>query len=150
MKCLLKKQGYDLRSRFSRSLSYYALIMLHSVPRILVLPSLHCRFSLFSRTALMSRGSFPDSLRAIILLSQSSIPFFPLGHRNSRRSPTETEEDIDIGRVSATRRRRHCAAEAMKKGEEKSGGQKEPREWRGKWRKKRDHRSARTIDKRSG
>lgn len=73
---------------------------------------------------------------------------FSLDHCDSR-GPRLTGEDIDIGRVSATRRRRHCAAEAMKKGEEKSGG-KRSREWRGKWRKKGDHRSARTIDKRPG
>lgn len=80
--------------------------------------------------ARIHRDPSPGSLRAIeniILLSQSSIPnpFFPsatviLG------GPTKAAEDIDIGRVSATRRRRHCAAEAMKKGEERSGGKRSP------------------------
>lgn len=80
--------------------------------------------------ARIHRDHSPDSLRAIgniILLSQSSIlnPFF-LPATVILGGPAETDEDIDIGRVSATRRRRHCAAEAMKKGEEKSAGKRSP------------------------
>lgn len=123
------------RDRFLRSLSYYALIMLH---RILV-QSLHfitCRSALYSvwRTSLMSRrihrDRSPDSLRAIgniILLSQSSIPnpFFP--------SATVILGGSDWGRRRYRYRPciRYQAAKALcrwgyEKGEEKSGGKRSP------------------------
>lgn len=100
--------------------------------------------------AKIHRDCSPDSLRAIgniILLSQSSIPnpFFPLA-TVILGSPTETDEDIDIGYQAAEA----LCREGDEKGRREIGQQKESREWRGKWWKKGDHRSARTIDKRPG
>lgn len=148
---------FDSCNCFLRSLSYYALIMLYLLLMAYIGPlfTLHymsVRFVLavenvFDVAAIHSR-SFPslvtrhrEHYSPFSIIDLQSL-FFPRPLWFSG-APSEAGEDIDIGRVSATRRRRHCAAEAMKKGEEKSGAQKEPREWRGKWRKKGDHRSAR-------